>query len=234
MFATAMHDGIRQMQSLCAEAVADTRDAAVLDLGCWDGDNTIRISPTRLPVATELDQTAAAAARSSGVLVARTDLDVGLPFADASFDLVFSNQVIEHVADTDRFVSEALRVLRPGGTAVIATENMSSWHNIGALVLGWQAFSLTNVTQQAAGIGNPLSNLRSSTEPLTGTGWQHRRIFSYRGLRELFEVHGFSDVTVHAVGYYPLPTRIARLDPRHGAFITVAARRPGADPANDA
>lgn len=227
MFATAMEDGISQMRDLC-RAAAIAADPRVLDLGCWDGLNTIRIAPDSVVIGSEVDFVAANQARILGIAVVRADLEQGIPFGSGSFDVVFSNQVIEHLCDTDVFVSETFRVLRPGGTAIIATENMSSWHNLGALALGWQAFSLTNVTQRAAGIGNPLAALRSAAwgPPETGTGWQHRRIFSFRGLLELFQVHGFEDVCVHASGYYPLPSRVARLDPRHGAFITVEARRP--------
>jgi SAM-dependent methyltransferase len=42
-------------------------------------------------------------------------LGEGLPFADASFDLVTTFQTLEHVSDVDVCVSEMLRVLRPGG-----------------------------------------------------------------------------------------------------------------------
>lgn len=38
-----------------------------------------------------------------------------LPFADLSFDLVFSDWVLEHVEDPQRFAAEIARVLKPGG-----------------------------------------------------------------------------------------------------------------------
>jgi ubiquinone/menaquinone biosynthesis C-methylase UbiE len=40
-----------------------------------------------------------------------------LPFADASFDLVYSWGVVQHTPDTDRAIQELYRVLRPGGIA---------------------------------------------------------------------------------------------------------------------
>jgi SAM-dependent methyltransferase len=42
-----------------------------------------------------------------------------LPFADGSFDLVFSYGVLHHSPDTPRAIAEAARVLRPGGMARI-------------------------------------------------------------------------------------------------------------------
>jgi SAM-dependent methyltransferase len=41
-----------------------------------------------------------------------------LPFADATFDLVFSSNVLEHVRDLTLMLREIQRVLRPGGQAI--------------------------------------------------------------------------------------------------------------------
>lgn len=46
-----------------------------------------------------------------------------LPLEDASFDLVCSLQVVEHLHQPERFMEEARRVLRPGGLCVITTPN---------------------------------------------------------------------------------------------------------------
>jgi len=48
-------------------------------------------------------------------LIAETD---PWPFADGCFDIVLSNQVLEHVRDADHFFAELARVLRPGGGSV--------------------------------------------------------------------------------------------------------------------
>jgi SAM-dependent methyltransferase len=44
----------------------------------------------------------------------------GIPFPDDSFDVVLSHDVIEHVSDPRDSLREIVRVLRPGGTALIA------------------------------------------------------------------------------------------------------------------
>jgi len=44
-----------------------------------------------------------------------------LPFDDQSFDLVLSDQVLEHVGDPFRCATEARRVIRPGGLQVHTT-----------------------------------------------------------------------------------------------------------------
>lgn len=42
-----------------------------------------------------------------------------LPFADASYDVVFASHVLEHVKDDQRALSEIRRVMKPGGFAVL-------------------------------------------------------------------------------------------------------------------
>jgi SAM-dependent methyltransferase len=46
-----------------------------------------------------------------------------LPFADASFDAIYSMGTIEHFADTGRAVGEIARVLAPGGRAIVGVPN---------------------------------------------------------------------------------------------------------------
>lgn len=51
-----------------------------------------------------------------------------LPYPDGSFDLVLSDQVLEHTEQPFRAVSESLRVLRPGGRAIHTTCFMNPVH----------------------------------------------------------------------------------------------------------
>jgi 2-polyprenyl-3-methyl-5-hydroxy-6-metoxy-1,4-benzoquinol methylase len=47
--------------------------------------------------------------------------DGGWPLADASFDVVWAGEVIEHVADIASWLSEVRRVLRSGGELLLST-----------------------------------------------------------------------------------------------------------------
>ncbi|RME07989.1 MAG: class I SAM-dependent methyltransferase, partial [Anaerolineae bacterium] len=46
-----------------------------------------------------------------------------LPFPDGTFDLLLSHEVIEHVRDDRLAVQEMVRVLKPGGRAVVFCPN---------------------------------------------------------------------------------------------------------------
>lgn len=67
---------------------------------------------------------------------ARRIWGVAFLLCDQSSDVVYANQVIEHVSDLGRFMYETNRVLRTGGALVISTEDASSWHNICAAMMG--------------------------------------------------------------------------------------------------
>ena len=54
------------------------------------------------------------------------DLDGGLPLPDASVDLAYSVEVLEHLEDQFAFLREVHRVLRPGGRFIVTTPNVLS------------------------------------------------------------------------------------------------------------
>jgi ubiquinone/menaquinone biosynthesis C-methylase UbiE len=62
---------------------------------------------------------------------------VALPFDDASFDMVLSCGVLEHVQDPDGSLDEIRRVLRPSGTLFVTNlPNRYSYTEKGARLLG--------------------------------------------------------------------------------------------------
>ena len=48
-----------------------------------------------------------------------------LPFRDGSFDLITAGELIEHTIDQAAFLKECFRVLKPSGTLILTTPNMS-------------------------------------------------------------------------------------------------------------
>jgi SAM-dependent methyltransferase len=58
-----------------------------------------------------------------------------LPFASASFDLLSANMVIEHVAEPEAVLTEALRVLKPNGIFLFHTPNARSYATLMARLI---------------------------------------------------------------------------------------------------
>ena len=78
--------------------------------------------------------------QENGIKYKKYDVSTGLPYADATFDVVNSSEVIEHLMDTASFLQECYRVLKPGGRIVISTPNLHYWRNIIKWLKGNQFF----------------------------------------------------------------------------------------------
>ena len=198
--------------------------AKLLDLGCDEGTWTLELAKkigTKQIYGIEIVEERAKIARKKQINVKIANLNKKFPFEDNYFDVIHANQVIEHVPNIDHFVSEIYRVLKPQGYVIVSTENASSWHNIFASIMGWQIFSLTNITSKKMGVGNPLAIHRGNKIDLST--WTHKTIFNYLGLKELFEAYNFKNIKIKGAGYYPLPPIFGKVDVRHSHFITLKA-----------
>jgi ubiquinone/menaquinone biosynthesis C-methylase UbiE len=77
-------------------------------------------------------------ARISGkVKIVACDVEQGTEFADASFDCIIINAVIEHLIDPVAVLRELRRILKPGGAAIVGTPNFAKWSRRIKLLFGY-------------------------------------------------------------------------------------------------
>jgi 2-polyprenyl-3-methyl-5-hydroxy-6-metoxy-1,4-benzoquinol methylase len=99
----------------------------VLDLGCGDGPFVPALVERGAKVTgADVAEHALERARinSPGARYVRVEGHGPFPFAESSFDVVWASEVLEHVADTERWVNEVRRVLRPGGRLLVTTPSV--------------------------------------------------------------------------------------------------------------
>jgi ubiquinone/menaquinone biosynthesis C-methylase UbiE len=178
----------------------------VLDVGCGSGIATQLLAEAGANV-TAVDLTDWAVETTRKRLAAfelrgevRQEDAEQLPFADASFDLVFSWGVIHHSSDMDRALAQLVRVCRPGGQVVLMV-----YHRRSLFFLVYRAFQ--RFLPVARRLGLHFEGAREGeTEGLIA------RHFTVAELRRKLEAAGLGEIWIQPYGQdaelLPLPRRI--------------------------
>ncbi|MGH2512443.1 MAG: class I SAM-dependent methyltransferase, partial [Candidatus Limnocylindrales bacterium] len=110
----------------------EPRPRQVMDLGCGRGDSVDRFrrhDPDVDWIGVDIADSQEALQRRRSDANFVTYDGRHLPFPDASFDVVYSSQVLEHVRDPLGQLREIGRVLRPGGALVGSTSQLEPYHS---------------------------------------------------------------------------------------------------------
>ena len=154
----------------------------VLDLGSGDGRFTEELARLGAhPVGVEIAQAAVdrARARHPELDFRLAPIDGPLPFDHGAFDVVWASEVIEHVADTARWLSEVRRVLVPRGRLLLTTPS----HGRARIAL---------------------SGIEGFSEPLG----DHLHLYTRTSLAALLSEFGFDQISVRTAGGPPLLRRL--------------------------
>jgi len=113
-----------------------------------------------------------------------------IPLADRSVDVIVSFETIEHVSAPDRFLSECVRVLTPGGTLIVSTPNRGFYEYQGDTP---NPYHLSEMTEQEfiSGLRSRFYDLSFYTQrPYSAAWWSPRTLVSKYGLWR--HIPGFS------------------------------------------
>ena len=111
----------RRLDELVSPFDADRRLNRWLDVGCGAGTLMQAVRGRGWDViGTEVAERAAEAMRAKGFQVRSGELEQ-LDLPEASFDVVSSMEVVEHVPDVNALLRECRRLLRPGGALYLTT-----------------------------------------------------------------------------------------------------------------
>ena len=154
----------------------------VLDIGSGAGTFTAwlgRIGAN--PLGAEVAEAAVRRARAAHpeLEFRLVPIDGPLPLEDNEFDVVWASEVIEHVADTGRWLSEVRRVLKPGGRLLVTTPS----HGRLRMAVG---------------------GVRRFSQPLG----DHLHLYTRASLTELLREFGFGEVSVRAAAGPPFWRRL--------------------------
>jgi len=120
----------------CARLIESLKPGRLLDIGCSCGDWGLQARGWQ-PAGVDIDREHVAIARDRGVNARYCDLNSQpIPFDNKAFDLIFAGEVIEHLVDTDGFLSELNRCCKPGGHLLLTTPNLASLENRVRLLFG--------------------------------------------------------------------------------------------------
>jgi SAM-dependent methyltransferase len=93
--------------------------AQILDAGCGSGRNMIELARHGTVTGVELSHTSVQLARERGAGEVVEGSVLEMPFAEGTFDLAASLDVIEHLEDDIAALRELRRVVKPGGSLLV-------------------------------------------------------------------------------------------------------------------
>ncbi len=169
----------------------------VLDCGCGEGFYTLIFSELFDCRVHALDYSRGLVSRAKGWVSQKERVRfhigdvVALPFPDETFDRIVCTEVLEHIPDDAKAVSELHRVLKRGGTLAVTVPN----HNYPFL---WDPL---NKIREGLGLGH----FSSENEWFGGLWHMHIRLYYPHEIRALLERGGFTVEKAQGLTHYCLP-----------------------------
>jgi len=117
---------------------------------------------------------------------------VNLPYADASFDVIWCKQVLEHVRQPDAVIAEVARCLRPGGLFIGSVSQLEPYHS--RSIFNWTHYGIRRV------LADHGLEVKELTPGVDGLVLIMRTIFGYSGgINKFFAKDSPFQVLLHAL-----------------------------------
>lgn len=184
------------------------KNQKVLDLGCGTGDFIKILNKKNKEIeGIEISKKVAQIGQKKGFKIKIADLHSTFPYPKNTFDTVTAGEIIEHIYDTDFFLEEIKRILKPNGFLVLSTPNIAT--------IGRRLMLLSGVN----------SLIETSLDHSAG----HIRYFTKKSLEDLLKKHGFKIIkftsdSVNFTNSNLLKSHIlAKIFPTFGARLIIKA-----------
>lgn len=122
----------------------------VLDLGCGDG-RSIELFNRVLPSAdwygVDIESSPEVNSRTRKDIQFDTFDGIALPYEDGFFDLIYTNQVLEHVRHPDKLMPDVRRTLRKGGLLIGEVSYLEPYHSYS--IFNFTPYGLSRVFSDA-------------------------------------------------------------------------------------
>ncbi|HLC67808.1 MAG TPA: methyltransferase domain-containing protein [archaeon] len=154
----------------------------ILEVGCGTGDICKDLTKDNEVHGIDLSSKSLKAAKSRGVITKMYNIENGLPYKSAHFDILICSELVEHLFDPEHVIKEANRVLKKGGLLLLSTPNFYSTINRLKILKGrHRGIELPNYAAQ-----------------------QHIRFYSHASIREMLVRNNFAVANQEGIGFHPM------------------------------
>lgn len=205
-------DRVRMMRELIERCAGEARHRPrLLDVGCADGGICAPFAGSAELFGLDVNDDFVDVALRNGMKAQAVDFERDrFPHEDHSIDVVVCGETIEHVVNTDWFMTEINRVLKIGGAAVFSIPNINQLISIPMMLL------LDRPPRYSARFRAP-----------------HVRDFTFRTMKECFQAFGFEVREAAGTGVFVpglkrhLLVKASRRFPRFSAEVVFLVRKVG-------
>ncbi len=153
----------------------------ILDIGCNDGQLTALYAKHGNIIGIDTNPEAIAQCKQRNLECICCQIhDLISPVHNNSFDVIIAGDIIEHIFDTDAFLSDIYHLLKPSGSLLLTTPNLAS--------LGRRMMLLGGI--------NPFIEF-STQLPSPSFNVGHVRYYTRNNLEEQLTFHGFNHIRIY-------------------------------------